>query len=157
MHTRAQPHTLVHTRAYSHIPMHTCAHPRTPTHTHMHTPHTYTLMPADALNLINHMKLHVNGKIWKKRDRWWWWKKKEQESAEAISGLKICFCIAYKCTFMILRKILKKTFFKMPLKICKGPPFFTFLTFFLKLDIMGQIFCSRGRPVEQFYWTSSRF
>ena len=31
---------------------------------------------------------------------------------------------------MILRKILKKTFFKMPLKICKGPPFFTFLTFF---------------------------
>ena len=23
--------------------------------------------------------------------------------------------------------------------------------------IMGQIFCSRGRPVEQFYWTSSRF
>ena len=22
---------------------------------------------------------------------------------------------------------------------------------------MGQIFCSRGRPVEQFYWTSSRF
>ena len=70
-------------------------------------------------------------KFEKKRDRWWWWKKKEQESAEAISGLKICFCIlAYKCTFMILRKILKKTFFKMPLKICKGPPFFTFLTFF---------------------------
>ena len=23
--------------------------------------------------------------------------------------------------------------------------------------ILGQIFCSRGRPVEQFYWTSSRF
>ena len=78
-------------------------------------------------------------KFEKKRDRWWWWKKKEQESAEAISGLKICFCIlAYKCTFMILRKILKKTFFKMPLKICKGPPFFTFLTFFLKLDIKSQ-------------------
>ena len=35
-------------------------------------------------------------------------------------------------------EILKKTFFKMPLKICKGPPFFTFLTFFLKLDIKSQ-------------------
>ena len=22
-------------------------------------------------------------------------------------------------------------------------------------DILSQIFCSRGRPVEQFYWTSS--
>ena len=57
----------------------------------MHTPHTYTLMPADALNLINHMKLHVNGKIWKKgddREMIERWKKKEQESAEAISGLK---------------------------------------------------------------------
>ena len=42
----------------SHTLAHTCAHP--------HTPHTYPLMPADALNLINHMKLHVNGKIWKK-------------------------------------------------------------------------------------------
>ena len=38
-------HTPTHTRAYS------------------HTPQTYPLMPADALNLINHMKLHVNGKI----------------------------------------------------------------------------------------------
>ena len=38
-------------------------------------------MPAVALNLINLMKLHVNGKT---EDR----KKKEQESAEAISGLK---------------------------------------------------------------------
>ena len=50
-------------------------------------------MPADALNLINHMKLHVNGKmaerqkereIEREKDR----KKKDQESAEAISGLK---------------------------------------------------------------------
>ena len=24
-------------------------------------------------------------------------------------------------------------------------------------EVMGQIFCSRGRPVEQFYWTSHRF
>ena len=30
---------------------------------------SYPLMPADALNLINHMKLHVNGKIWKKGER----------------------------------------------------------------------------------------
>ena len=47
-------------------------------------------MPADALNLINHMKLHVNRKMAEDDDdddddR----KKKEQESAEAISGLKI--------------------------------------------------------------------
>ena len=33
------------------------------------TPLTYPLMPADALNLIIHMKLHVNGKIGKRRDR----------------------------------------------------------------------------------------
>ena len=26
-----------------------------------------TLMPADALNLINHIKLHVNGKIEKRQ------------------------------------------------------------------------------------------
>ena len=62
----------------SHTHAITCKHP--------HTPHTYPLMPADALNLINHMKLHVNGKMAEReRDR----KKKEQESAEAISGLKI--------------------------------------------------------------------
>ena len=36
---------------------------------HAHTraqscsPHTYPLMSADALNFINHMKLHVNGKM----------------------------------------------------------------------------------------------
>ena len=42
-------------------------------------------MPPNALNLINHMKLHVNGKMAEReRDR----KKKEQESAETISGLK---------------------------------------------------------------------
>ena len=47
-----------HTRTHPHTPAHTRAYPRTP-----HTPHTYPLMPADALNLINHMKLHVNGKM----------------------------------------------------------------------------------------------
>ena len=36
------------------------------TRTHPHTPHKYPLMPADALNLINHMKLHVNEKRGKK-------------------------------------------------------------------------------------------
>ena len=25
------------------------------------------------------------------------------------------------------------------------------------LNIIHQIFCSRGRPVEQFYWTSNRY
>ena len=50
-------------------PAHTHKSPRTPAHTHTrtqpcspHTPHTYPLMPADALNLKIHMKLHVNGK-----------------------------------------------------------------------------------------------
>ena len=47
--------TPAHTRAHPHTPAHTRAYPR--------TPHTYPLMPADALNLINHMKLHVNGKM----------------------------------------------------------------------------------------------
>ena len=49
-------------------------------------------IPTDALNLINHMKLHVNGKMAdrekdRERDR----KKREQESAEAMSGLKNIF------------------------------------------------------------------
>ena len=47
--------TPVHTHAYLSTPAHT--------HAHMHTPHTYPLMPADALDLINHMKLHVKGKM----------------------------------------------------------------------------------------------
>ena len=63
VHTRTHPGTPMHTRAYPRTPMHnrahTCAHPRTPAPTHAHTPN----IPTDALNLINHMKLHVNGKI----------------------------------------------------------------------------------------------
>ena len=61
--------------------------PATPAYTHAHppTPLTYPLMPADALNLIKNMILHVNGKMAEER------KKKEQESAEAISGLKMKF------------------------------------------------------------------
>merc|ERR1712218_565002 len=65
-HPHAYPCTPVHTRAYPCTPSHTCTQPRTPMHTlpaHSHTPHTYPLMSADALNLINHMKLHVNGKM----------------------------------------------------------------------------------------------
>ena len=31
------------------------------------------------------------------------------------------------------------------------------LQVFFSIRTLGQIFCSRGRPVEQFYWTSSRF
>ena len=65
----AHPRTIVHTRTHPHTPTehpctpaHTQAHPRTPryTHAHPHTSHTYPLMPADALNLINHMKFQVN-------------------------------------------------------------------------------------------------
>ena len=91
-----------HTRALStpmrcaHLPTlpNTCPHPHTPMHNHAcpcmlvltHTPNTYPLMLTDALNLINHMKLRVNGKMTeRKKER----KKKEQESAEAISRLKI--------------------------------------------------------------------
>merc|ERR1712218_281616 len=78
-HTHAYPRTPAHTGTYPCTPSHTCTHPRTPMHTlthtrahprtlshtrtHSRTPHTYPLMSADALNLINHIKLHVNGKM----------------------------------------------------------------------------------------------
>ena len=66
-HTHAHPHPPTHTHAHPPVPIHTHprrpasthAHPPVHTCTHPHTPHTYPLMPADALNLINHMKLHV--------------------------------------------------------------------------------------------------
>ena len=51
--------TYAHTSAYPctpPIPMQAHAHQR-----HSHTPHTYPQMPTDVLNLIIHMKLHVNG------------------------------------------------------------------------------------------------
>ena len=52
----------VHDHAHPRTPEHTRAHPSTPahTHTHQHTPMHIPHIPADALNLINHMKLHVN-------------------------------------------------------------------------------------------------
>ena len=66
-HTHAYPRTPAHTHAHTHTHTlaHTPAHSHTPAHTrtHPHTPHTYPLMSADALNLINQMKLHVNGKM----------------------------------------------------------------------------------------------
>ena len=69
----------MHTYAHLCTPAHTRSHPLTTAHTRAH-PH----IPTDALNLINHMKLHVNGKIEKggkkKIDR----KRKEQESAEVF-------------------------------------------------------------------------
>ena len=67
LHTRTHPHIPGHTRSHLLTPAHTRSHPRTPahtrahpgtpahTHTHPHTSHTYPLMPADALNLINQM------------------------------------------------------------------------------------------------------
>ena len=48
-------HSLPHLHTPAHILTHTLAHP--------HTLHTYPLMPANALNLIICMKLHVNGKM----------------------------------------------------------------------------------------------
>ena len=51
----------MHTHALPFTPVHTSTHPCTPM-LYSHTPHTYPLMPADALDLINHMKLHVNRK-----------------------------------------------------------------------------------------------
>ena len=72
--------------------MRTPAHTRAHLHTPAHTPH----IPTDALNLINHMKLHVNGKMAERnKER----KKKEQESAEAISGLKICVLVKNRIQF----------------------------------------------------------
>ena len=61
----AHPRTPIHTREHLPTPVHTHPHLHTPGHTHAQpcSPHTYPLMPADALNLINHMKLHVNGKM----------------------------------------------------------------------------------------------
>ena len=70
VHTRAHMRTPAHTRAHPHTPVHTHTHPCIPTH----TPH----IPTDALNLINHMKLHVNGKMAdRKKDTLKAWKKKE--------------------------------------------------------------------------------
>ena len=62
-------HTYAHTSPHIATPAHTLlrtpthTYPPAHTHTHLHTPHTYPLIPADALNLTNHMKLHVNGNM----------------------------------------------------------------------------------------------
>ena len=44
-------------------------HMRTPVHirAHLHTPAHIPHIPTDALNLINQMKLHVNGKMAEER------------------------------------------------------------------------------------------
>ena len=79
-HFRTLPHTPMHNHAYRthpHTPapthvhvctlVHTCTHPCTPAHTHAqpHTPAHTPHIPADALNLINRMKLHVYTVIYK--------------------------------------------------------------------------------------------
>ena len=75
-HTRTHPctcmYTHIHSPTYMYVhcthmctPAHTCARPRTLAHTHTHqrysctpgTPAHTPHIPADALNLINHMKL----------------------------------------------------------------------------------------------------
>ena len=80
-------HTSMYTWTHPCTLRYTCAHPPTPAHP--------PYIPADALNLINHFNLPVNGKTTTKQactkqarkiDRKI--EKKEQESAEAISGLK---------------------------------------------------------------------
>ena len=67
-HNCAHRHPHTHTGAHPRTSAQAYAHPRTPRHTRAHlrtvdTPH----IPADALNLINHLKLHVNGKMAKDR------------------------------------------------------------------------------------------
>ena len=79
-----------HTCAHPGTPTHNCAHPYTLSHTRTH-PCTSPHIPAHGLNLINHMKLHVNRpntKKARKQESKKKEKRKEQESAEAFSGLK---------------------------------------------------------------------
>ena len=59
MYMYAQPHPPTYMYIYLHTPVHTYAHLCTHVHTsaHPHTPANTTHIPADALNLINHMKL----------------------------------------------------------------------------------------------------
>ena len=63
----ALPHTPMHTRAYR-TPMYMYVHLRTAVHIRVYpqTPAHTPYIPANALNLIIHMKLHVNTVIWKK-------------------------------------------------------------------------------------------
>ena len=74
----------------SHTYLCTSTHPhaqlRTPAHTRTH-PCTSPHIPAHGLNLINHMKLHVNRPNTKKA-RQKKEKRKEQESAEAFQRTK---------------------------------------------------------------------
>ena len=79
------------THKLSMSPAHTCAHLRTNAHTCTHPgiPAHTPQIPADTINLINHVKLYINRPNTKKADRQIEdRKKKEQEFAEAISGLK---------------------------------------------------------------------
>ena len=57
-------HIHTHTRTPTHPPR-TPMHTRTLRHKLVHTPH----IPTDALNLINHMKLNVNGKMAEERKK----------------------------------------------------------------------------------------
>ena len=54
------PHTPVHTYAQMHTPAH-ATHPGIPAHTPQ--------IPADTINLINHVKLYINRPNTKKADR----------------------------------------------------------------------------------------
>ena len=67
-------HPPVHTQPHLATPTHTVhptchAHPCTLAHIRTHTPAHTPNIPTDGLNLINHMNLHVNGKM--ADDRWW--------------------------------------------------------------------------------------
>ena len=59
MHNHIHPRTCIYTCTHLCTPVHTYAHLCTHVHTsaHPHTPANTTHIPADALNLINHMKL----------------------------------------------------------------------------------------------------
>ena len=75
-------------RAHPHIPTHNRAHPHTPAHTHTH-PCTPPHIPAHGLNLINHMKLHVNRPNTKKARKE---KGRSKSPLNHFSGLKIDIC-----------------------------------------------------------------
>ena len=102
-------HTPMHTCATPLLPtptpMHTGAHPQIPPHTRTHPhPHTTMLTPhisTDALNLINHMKLHVNGKM---ADTWYMMREKRrnksplrlQRTKKECDSLVICLISKFK-------------------------------------------------------------
>ena len=72
-HNHAHIHVYLgaHPCTYAHTHAHTCAHLRTNAHTRTHPgiPAHTPQIPADTINLINHVKLYINRPNTKKADR----------------------------------------------------------------------------------------